>query len=306
MLWTFNQRVAFVAGILLTSFLVLFGGVSYFKMKSYLEKEITAKQMSIMKSLQTDINGWMEPCMRQVQDVAKELEMHAPFNKEEIVSILARSKKAINAVQVYFGLEDGRMIYDTGKELSRDWYDPRSRSWYIEGLAATTVVVSEPFVGFASNQLTVTIMTPVYVNQVKQGVVAASFYVNKLYRKIKGIHTEEGYAFLVNAQGKIIIHPDKSMINVSLQEQNTALKQMYEHMATYKKGFYNYAFEGRKELITFGELYNGWFIVVSVENEKAYAFNHNMLKLYWTMGILMIVLTVMVLVRMTHKYSNHG
>lgn len=121
MSWTFNERVAMVAGVLLTFFLLLFGSVSYFKMKFYLEKEITAKQMSIMKSLQTDINGWMQPSMRQVQDVAKELEMHAPFTKEEIVPILARYKKSINAVQVYFGLEDGRMMYDTGKELNRDW-----------------------------------------------------------------------------------------------------------------------------------------------------------------------------------------
>lgn len=305
MSWTFNQRIALVAGVLLTFFLLLFGGVSYFKMKFYLEKEITAKQMSIMKSLQTDINGWMQPSMRQVQDVAKELEIHAPFIKEEIVPILARSKKAINAVQVYFGLEDGRMMYDTGKELSRDWYDPRNRPWYAEGLEANETVISEPFVGFASNQLTVTIMTPVWVNGKKQGVVAASFYVNKLYRKIKAVPMEDGHAFIVNAQGKIIIHPDKAMINVNLQEQNPALKKMYTYMTTHKEGSYIYEFDGTKELITFGELRNGWFSVVCVANDKAYAFNHSMLKLYWVMGFLMIVLTVMILIRMTNQSSEN-
>ena len=69
-------------------------------MKFYLEKEITAKQMSIMKSLQTDINGWMQPSMRQVQDVAKELEMHAPFTKEEIVEkSIDLTKKAIESLE---------------------------------------------------------------------------------------------------------------------------------------------------------------------------------------------------------------
>lgn len=304
MSWTFNERVAMVAGVLLTFFLLLFGSVSYFKMKFYLEKEITSKQMSIMKSLQTDINGWMQPSMRQVQDVAKELEMHAPFTKEEIVPILARYKKSINAVQVYFGLEDGRMMYDTGKELNRDWYDPRNRPWYAEGLEANATVISEPFVGFASNQLTVTIMTPVLVNGKKEGVVAASFYVNKLYRKIKTIAMDEGYAFIVNASGKIIIHPDKSMINVNLQDQNSAFKKMYEYMISQKEGTYSYEFDGVKELIAFGELHNGWFSVVSVDTEKAYAFNHSMLKLYWIMGSLMIALTVMILVRMSRKSSE--
>lgn len=301
MSWSFNQRVALMAGVLLTFFLLLFGGVSYFKMKFYMEKEMTTKQMSIMKSLQTDINGWMQHSIRQVHDIAKELEAHAPFTKEEIVPILARSKKALNAVQVYFGLEDGRMMYDTGKELSKEWYDPRSRPWYTEGFEANETTLSEPFIGFASNQLTVTIMNPVWVEGKKQGVVAASFYVNKLYRKIKAVPMEDGYAFIVNAQGKIIIHPDKAMINVNLHEQNPSSQKMYAYMRAQKEGFYTYESGMGKELMTFGELHNGWFSVVSLRHEKAYAFSESMLKLYWIMGALMIALTVMILIQMSKK-----
>lgn len=301
MIWTFNHRVALVAGSLLTFFLLLFGGVSYFKVKFYVEKEIVSKQMGLMKALQIDINGWIQPSIRQVNDLAKELESNTPFEKEKIVPILLRSKKAINAIQVYFGLEDGRMMYDTGKELSQEWYDPRNRPWYMEGLEANETILSEPFVGFASNQLTVTIMSPVWVEGMKKGVVAASFYVNKLYRKIKAIPLEEGYAFVVDAKGKIIIHPDKSMINVNLQEQNSASKKLYEQMRTSHEGVYLYTFEDTKELMTFGKLHNGWFSVVSVKYAQAYAFVDTLLKLFWIMGVLMIALTIMVLVKMTQK-----
>lgn len=296
---TFNQRIAVTAGILLTFFLLLFGSVSYYKTKSYLQKEITAKQMSMMQSLQIDINAWMEPSMRLVNDLAKELEMYAPFKKDEIVPLLARSKKAINAVQVYFGLEDGRMMYDTGKELRRDWYDPRTRPWYSSNsvIDANQSLVSEPFVGFASNQLTLAIASPVIVEGKKQGVVAASFYVNKLYRKIKAIHPEDGYAYLIDGTGKILLHPDKSMLNLFLPEQTAELKKMYDYIVKHKEG----AYENKHELITFGELHNGWFVVVSVSKEEAYAFSNTMLKLFMIMGTLMIALTVMILMRMTKK-----
>jgi len=294
---TFNQRIAFTAGILLTFFLLLFGTVSYYKTKSYLQKEITAKQMSMMQSLQIDMNAWMEPSMRLVNNLAKELESHAPFNKDEIIPLLARSKKSINAVQVYLGLEDGRMMYDTGKELRRDWYDPRTRPWYSSGIDATQPLVSEPFVGFASNQLTVAIAVPVIIEGQKQGVVAASFYANKLYRKIKAIHAEEGYAYLIDATGKILLHPDKAMLNLSLSEQTPVLKKMYEYMLVHKEGFYEY----NQELVTFGELHNGWFVVVSVSRDEAYAFSNAMLKLFVIMGTLMVALTVIILLKMTPK-----
>lgn len=301
MAFTYNQRIALIAGFLLTFFLLIFGGVTYYQMKSYLQQEVNVKQLSKMKALQMDINGWMRFSMRLVGELKKELEGYDVYNKEEIVPLLARAKKNINSVQVYFGLEDGRMMYDTGKELRMDWYDPRIRPWYMKGLESEGISVSDPFVGFASNQLTFTIMTPILHEGKKQGVVAASFYINKLYQKIKGLTLEGGYAFVVDSEGKIILHPDKSMINKKLSEQNPALQKMYETMRQQKEGFYRYAFEETKEFLTFGELSNGWFCIVSIEDAKAYAFIHTMLKLFWIMGVLMIILTVMVLVRVARK-----
>ena len=44
MAFTYNQRIALIAGFLLTFFFLVFGGVSYYQMKSYLQQEMTAKQ----------------------------------------------------------------------------------------------------------------------------------------------------------------------------------------------------------------------------------------------------------------------
>lgn len=301
MSFTYNQRIALIAGFLLTFFLLIFGSVTYYKMNSYLHQEITAKQMSVMKSLQIDINSWMRPSMRLVGELKKELEGYDVYHKEEIVPLLARAKKNINSVQVYFGLEDGRMMYDTGKELRMDWYDPRTRPWYIKGLEAEEIIISDPFVGFASNQFTLTIMAPIVKEGKKQGVVAASFYVNKLYRKIKALALENGYAFIVDAEGKIIMHPDKAMVNVSFQE---SAPFVFEQMRIQKEGISEHVTSEIKELISFGELHNGWFAVVALKNESAYAFRETMLKLFGVMGVLMVILTVMILLKVSSKTAQ--
>ncbi len=301
MAFTYNQRIALIAGFLLTFFFLVFGGVSYYQMKSYLQQEMTAKQLSRMKALQMDINGWMRPSMRLVDELKKELESYAVYNKEEIVPLLARAKKNINSVQVYFGLEDGRMMYDTGKELRMDWYDPRTRPWYMKGMESEEISISTPFVGFASNQFTLTIMAPIVKEGKKQGVVAASFYVNKLYRKIKALPLDEGYAFIVDAEGKIIMHPDKTMVNVSFKE---SAPFVFEQMRIQKEGISEHVTSKVKELISFGELHNGWFAVVALKNESAYAFRETMLKLFGVMGVLMVILTVMILLKVSSKTAQ--
>lgn len=297
MAFTYNQRIALIAGFLLTFFFLVFGGVSYYQMKSYLQQEMTAKQLSRMKALQMDINGWMRPSMRLVDELKKELEGYAVYNKEEIVPLLARAKKNINSVQVYFGLEDGRMMYDSGKELRMDWYDPRTRPWYMKGMESEEISISTPFVGFASNQFTLTIMAPIVKEGKKQGVVAASFYVNKLYRKIKALPLDEGYAFIVDAEGKIIMHPDKTMVNVSFKE---FAPLVFEQMHIQKEGVTEHA----KELISFGKLHNGWFAIVALNKEHAYAFSESMVKLFCVMGALMVILTVIILLKMSSKVEQ--
>jgi len=298
---TFNQRVAFVAGILLSFFLTVFASVSYFKTKVYVEQEIQAKQINIMKVLRNDINGWMRPSMHLITNLSQELGTKQSFESDDIVPLLAHAKKAIGSVQVYFGLDDGRMMYDTGKKLDRNWYKPKERPWYMQGIEANATILSAPFIGFASNQLTLTIMSPVRVNGEKKGVVAASFYINKLYRKVKSIKPEQGYAYVVDQSGKIILHPDKTMLGVNLQEQNPALKTFFEFMRLNKEGIFEYRFEKTDELLSFGKLYNGWFMVVSLKKAVATAFTDSMLRFFTVMGILMVILTSVILAKMAKK-----
>jgi len=297
----FNQRVALVAGILLSLFLSIFASVSYFKTKVYVEQEMQAKQMSIMKAMRNDINGWMHPAMHLITNLSQELGKKQRFENNEIVPLLAHAKKAIGSVQVYFGLEDGRMMYDTGKELDRNWYNPRERPWYTQGIKANATTLSAPFVGFASNQLTLTIMSPVLVDGEKKGVVAASFYINKLYRKVKSIKPEQGYAYVVDQNGTIVLHPDKTMLGMNLQDQNPALKTFFESMRSNKEGIFEYRFGENDELLSFGKLYNGWYMVVSLKKTVATAFSDSMLRFFTVMGILMVALTIIVLLKMTEK-----
>lgn len=297
MTFSYHQRLILVAGGLLGCFLIIFAGVTYLRTKSYVEQETREKQMSIMRALKNDMNGWMAPSMRIITALSQELGGKEFFEQKTVVPLLARAKKAIGSAQVYFGLEDGRMMYDSGKELDPNWYKPKERPWYRQGLDSNKTILSTPFVGFASNQLTLTIMSPVFVHGEKKGVVAASFYINKLYRKIKSITFERGYAYVVDHEGKIVLHPDKSMHGLNLNTQNAELKRFFELMRTQKEGYFEYQNGEDKELLSFGRLHNGWFTIVAIKKSIAMAFADRMLMFFSIMGSLMLLLGVAILTK---------
>ena len=289
---------------LFTLFLMIFASVSYIKIKVYVEQEAREKQLLIMNNLKTTIESWMKPSMRLVTQLGEELSWRKTFEKEEIVPLLAHAKKAIGSVQVYMGLEDGRMMYDTGKELDPKWYNPKERSWYQDGLQSDTTVVSMPFVGFASNQLTLTVMTPIVVNEEKKGVVAASFYINNLYRQLKTVGFEYGYAYIVNHEGVVVLHPDKSMQSIDLKTAKPSKKEFLRAMNEKNEGFFEYNNGTEEELLSYSRLQNGWFTVVVFKKALVMAFINKILIFFIMMGILMSLLYFAILDKIHHLWVH--
>ena len=307
-----KKHPLFLSSIILVLFLSIFSCVSYFKIKNYVIKTSLEKQVLIMKNLQSDINYWFAPKIDIISELSKELEIHYTneinylsnkdnnSSKQEIlhstqrlrvIHTLKNTKNSIESIQVYIGLKNGLMLLNDGRAQSKG-YDPRIRNWYKEGIKSNKTIISDSFRGRSSNQLTIGIMSPLIINKKIKGVLCASFFLNNIYQKINKTKIEGGYAFIINSKGRIIIHPNKELINKKINDISVESNKPFYNIKKQKEGVIEYMYKGDKKIMTFSELDNGWFVAVSVKEDIAYSFIKEMLKFFSIFGILIFIITL--------------
>ncbi|MDV7339183.1 methyl-accepting chemotaxis protein [Terasakiella sp. A23] len=118
----------------------------------------------------------------------------------------------------YLGTAQGDMLMFPDSELP-DGYDPRKRPWYGDAAKAGASTLTEPYVDAFSGELIVTMASPVFKDKDLLGVVGGDIKIGVLVDIVRSLDLGGiGYAFLVNDQGIVLIHPDKEQSLKKLAE----------------------------------------------------------------------------------------
>ena len=124
----------------------------------------------------------------------------------------------------YLGSRDGSFAIRPKDDLPAD-YDPRTRPWYADAMTAGGTTLTEPYLDVTTGQLMMTIATPVSHDGQTLGVVGGDLTLDTLAKIVSSLDLGGiGYAFLVSADGKVLVHPDKDLVMKHLSDiypQNT-------------------------------------------------------------------------------------
>lgn len=169
----------------------------------------------------------------------------------------------------YLGADDGSFIMRPDDEMPAD-YDPRTRPWYKDAISAGGSTLTEPYIDASTNQLIITIASPVREAGRPVGVAAGDLSLDTLVKTINALDFGGmGYAFLVSSNGQILVHPDKSLVMKNLRDlfpQNTpAISSQLSEVSL----------NGQPRLLTFAAISGlpsvQWHIGLSIDKNKAYA-----------------------------------
>ncbi|WP_085582214.1 MULTISPECIES: methyl-accepting chemotaxis protein [unclassified Pseudomonas] len=150
-----------------------------------------------------------------------------------------------------------------------DGYDPRQRPWYKQAVAADKTMLTPPYMA-AVGGLVVTIAMPVKKNGELLGVVGGDLSLETLVKIINSVDFGGiGHAFLVSADGQVIVSPDKDQVMKNL-------KDIYPNSSVrIEKGNQNVVLNGQERILSFtpvSGLPNAeWYIGLSIDRDKAYA-----------------------------------
>lgn len=172
----------------------------------------------------------------------------------------------------YFGSADGRMLIHPSADLPAD-YDPRKRPWYRDAMASRASTLTQPYEDASTGDLVVTVTTPVLDSGQQLGVVGGDVSLETLQTLVRSVDLGgKGYAFLVNADGTIIVHPDPAL---TLKKLSDVLPAAAQALRSGRSDFDSAAGVDNDVLFAFFEIENlptvEWHLGIAIEHAAAFA-----------------------------------
>ncbi|MCD2750932.1 methyl-accepting chemotaxis protein [Pseudomonas aeruginosa] len=268
-----NKSLKFSHKILLAASLVVFAAFALFTLyNDYLQRNAIREDLeSYLREMgdvtSSNIQNWLGGRLLLVEQTAQTLARdHSP---ETVSALLEQPALTSTFSFTYLGQQDGVFTMRPDSPMPAG-YDPRSRPWYKDAVAAGGLTLTEPYVDAATQELIITAATPVKAAGNTLGVVGGDLSLKTLVQIINSLDfSGMGYAFLVSGDGKILVHPDKEQVMKTLSEvypQNTP------KIAT---GFSEAELHGHTRILAFTPIKGlpsvTWYLALSIDKDKAYA-----------------------------------
>ncbi|MBH3409402.1 methyl-accepting chemotaxis protein [Pseudomonas putida] len=284
-----NKNLRFSHKILLAASLIVILAFSLFTFyNDYLQRNAIRQDLEnylaeMGESTSTNIRNLFDGRIKLVENLAQNIAQQ-PASAE---TLMGQNALISSFLTVYLGKVDGGFSVRPDSKMP-DGYDPRTRPWYKDGMNAQGTILTEPYIDMATNKMVIGIISKVSASV---GVVGGDLALDGLVQIINSLNFGGmGYAFLVNDQGKILVHPDKDLVMKSLSDlfpQDTpklsgALTEVNAN--------------GQARLLTFTPIKGlpsaNWYIGLSVDKDKAFA----MLSTFRTSAVIATLVAVVIII----------
>lgn len=232
-----------------------------------------------------NIENWLSGRILLLESAAQSVVNNS--KRQSVINLIEQKALANTFLFTYLGTQDGQFISRPDDGETGDDFDPRERPWYQDATRAGKVTLTDPYLDTGTNKLVISIATPA----ANKGVVGGDLSMDAVASTISGLNMDGmGYAFLVNADGKILVHPEASAINKTVRE-------LYpERTPTIDDAVSESALNGHEQILTFTRIDGlpsvNWYLALAADKEQAY----EMLSEFRTSAIIATIAAVLLII----------
>jgi methyl-accepting chemotaxis protein len=250
----------------------------------------TEQSMRELGTLTTsNIQTWLESRIQLLQSMGQQVAIDGN-GADSLKRIVGLPAYGSNFQLSYFGGQDGVMFSVPAGNRPAD-YDPRARGWYKAATAAQQTVVTEPYIAASSGKLVITIASPVQRDGAQLGVAGADIDLTSVSDIINSLNFGgHGSAFIVSADGKILIHPDPKRVLKSMAEAYPVGTPVIS------PGLKEVEADGKAQFISFTQVKGipsaNWYVALVLDRDAAYS----MLSEFRTSAMVATVIAVVIII----------
>ena len=268
-----NKNLRFSHKILLAASLIVIAAFSLFTLyNDYLQRNAIRHNLDnylheMGSVTANNIHTWLGGRILLAQNLAESIALTP--EPAQVANLLEQKTLSSTFMAVYFGDSQGGFTIHPNSKMP-DGYDPRTRPWYNDALNSAASSLTEPYIDAATGQMVISIGAPVRIAGQTLGVVGADLTLQTITDSINALNFNGmGYAFLISADGKILVHPDKTLVTKNL-------KDIYpQDTPSINAGFSEIQVDGKTRIVTFAPVKGlgsvNWYIGLSVDKEQAFA-----------------------------------
>ena len=285
-----TNKIALMLIVALCISFVAMSAASYYTAQNKTIELVIQSQRQILKDVKNAMNTFFDENTHAANGIAQRLEKLE--DRSQINEILSTGKLIVSPEieRIFVGYEsDGAMYRSNGKnETPKDnGYDPRTRDWYkiAKGAKAT---FSDPYKSSSSNAMMIAFSAPIG----NKGVAAMNADISSLSEEIMSISkTDYSYAYVIDKDGKIIIHPDKELVGKD-NPTTSNLVARYKNKEFNENGLIAYKnTKGEDRYADFIELNDrGWLAISAMQKDVFTSNTMPLLKIQLILAVLFIVI----------------
>ncbi|MBC3412662.1 methyl-accepting chemotaxis protein [Pseudomonas sp. SWRI51] len=264
----FSHKILLAAALVVAAAFTCFVLYNDYRQRQSLRSDTQTTLQDLGSLTAGNIRNWLDSRIQLLDSVAQQVAVDGP-SKASLDRSLALPVYASNFMLTYFGAKDGRMQSVPAGNRAAD-YDPRSRGWYKAATAAGQTIVTEPYISASAGKLVITLATPVQQAGSLAGVAGVDTDLQTISKLINTLDFDgHGHAFIVNGEGKILIHPNAELALKTLTDVYPGTTP------SIGSGLKEVEVDGHKQFISFTHIDGvpsaDWYVALVLDQDAAFA-----------------------------------